>query len=466
MIKRTLAQIKKMIRVENAITAFEETLINGVSIDSRKITPGNLFIPLKGEHSDGHQFVEAALQKGAHAALWQKDVPNPPLHLPILIVEDTLTALQELARNYRRQLDVKVVGITGSNGKTTVKDMTTKLLSLKYKVQKTEGNYNNHIGLPLTVLSLAEDTEIAVLEMGMSSKGEIDFLSRLACPHAAIITNIGESHLQDLGSREGIAEAKLEIINGLQENGLIVYLGDEPLLQKALQHDKGAAVIRTFGRGSGNDLYPTEICSNATGSTFKVNGAETEFFLPVLGLHNILNALCSMLTANHFGISYEEMNEGFRDLKLTNMRMEMVEGQNGVTFINDAYNASPTSMRAAIELLSTLPGYSKKILVLGDMLELGEEEEQFHFDIGKSLNPEKIDYIFTYGKLGRLIAEGAQSVLPSERVFSFYEKDSLIAELKNYLDSETIVLVKASRGMRLEEVVAAFTSSANKSNGN
>ncbi len=457
MINRTLAQLKDMIQIENDVIAFAEVAINGVSIDSRKIARGNLFVPFKGEHSDGHRFVEEALKKGASAALWQKDVPNPPLHLPVLIVEDTLTALQELSRSYRNQLDVKVVGITGSNGKTTVKDMTTKLLSLKYKVQKTEGNYNNHIGLPLTVLSLDEDTEIAVLEMGMSSKGEIDFLSRLARPNAVIITNIGESHLQDLGSREGIAEAKLEIINGLQENGLIVYLGDEPLLQQKLRDFTGGSVIRTFGRESGNDVYPLQINSNHSGSTFKINEDDTEIHLPVLGFHNILNALCAMLTANYFNIPYAKMNEGFADLKLTNMRMEMVEGQNGVKVINDAYNASPTSMRAAIDLVSTLPGFTTKILVLGDMLELGEKEEEFHFAIGQSIDPQGVDYVFTFGNLGRSIAAGVKSVLSEERVFSFTEKDSLIETLKNYLDSNTLVLVKASRGMKLEEVVTALT---------
>ncbi|MBB6447674.1 UDP-N-acetylmuramoyl-tripeptide--D-alanyl-D-alanine ligase [Bacillus benzoevorans] len=456
MIKRTLAQLKDMIQIENDITAFQDIAINGVSIDSRKIAKGNLFVPFKGEHSDGHRFVEEALKTGAHAALWQKDVPNPPLHLPILIVEDTLTALQELARGYRNQLDVKVVGITGSNGKTTVKDMVTKLLSLQYKVQKTEGNYNNHIGLPLTVLSLAEDTEIAVLEMGMSSKGEIDFLSTLARPNAAIITNIGESHLQDLGSREGIAEAKLEITHGLQENGLIVYLGDEPLLQERLQDDKGNALIQTFGRNDGNDIYPLEIKTDSSGSMFKTNLSQTVFKLPVLGIHNILNALCAMLTANYFQIPYSKMNEGFSGLKLTNMRMELVEGQNAVKVINDAYNASPTSMRAAIELVSALSGFSQKILVLGDMLELGEREQEFHYEMGKSIDPQTVDYVFTFGDLGRYISEGAKTVLNENRVFSFAEKESLIAELKKILTADALVLVKASRGMRMEEVVKAL----------
>lgn len=456
MIQRTLAQLKDMIQIENDITDFQDLSICGVSIDSRKITAGNLFVPFKGERSDGHVFVEDALKQGAAAALWQKDVPNPPVHLPILIVEDTLIALQELARSYRNQLDVKVVGITGSNGKTTVKDMVTQLLSLQYKVQKTEGNYNNHIGLPLTVLSLAEDTEIAVLEMGMSSRGEIDFLSALARPNAAIITNIGESHLQDLGSREGIAEAKLEIINGLQENGLIVYLGDEPLLQERLQHFKGNAQIRTFGRSSGNDIYPLDIKTGSFGSTFKTNLAQTEFKLPVLGLHNILNALCAMLAANYFDVPFEKMNEGFAELKLTNMRMELVTGQNGLKVINDAYNASPTSMKAAIELVSAMPGFSQKILVLGDMLELGEKEQEFHYEIGKLIDPHTIDYVFTFGELGRYISEGAKTSLPEDRVFSFAEKASLIAELKKILTADTLVLVKASRGMRMEDVVTAL----------
>ena len=218
MIRKTLLEVSQMIKIENDIAEFHELEINGISIDSRKIGAGNLFVPFKGEHSDGHRYVEDAIKKGAAAAIWQKDVPNPPEHLPILIVENTLIALQELARSYRNQLDVRIIGITGSNGKTTTKDITANLLSLKYKVQKTEGNYNNEIGLPLTILGLDEDTQVAVLEMGMSSKGEIDFLTQLAQPEAAIITNIGESHLLDLGSREGIAEAKWEIVNGLKES--------------------------------------------------------------------------------------------------------------------------------------------------------------------------------------------------------------------------------------------------------
>ncbi|MBN6888596.1 UDP-N-acetylmuramoyl-tripeptide--D-alanyl-D-alanine ligase [Cytobacillus horneckiae] len=456
MIRKTLSEVASMIKVENDVTAFADRKIAGASINSRNIEKGQLFIPFKGERTDGHRFVEDAINKGAGAALWQKDVPNPPLHLPILIVEDTLIALQELARRYRNELDIKIVGITGSNGKTTTKDMTTNLLSEKYKVQKTEGNYNNHMGMPLTILSLEETTEIAVLEMGMSGRGEIDFLTRLARPDVVIITNIGESHLQDLGSKEGIAEAKLEIINGLQEDGLIIYIGDEPLLHNRLKSYEGPATVKTFGRTRLNDLYPVEIEQLDNGSKFKINLSDTEFILPVLGTHNVLNSLAAIAAALHFNVSFENIKAGLAKVRLTNMRMEILQGLHGEKIINDAYNASPTSTQASIELLANLPGYKKKILVLGDMLELGPEEEKFHFEIGKSICAENIDAVFTYGRLGSFIAEGAKNIFSEEKVFSYGEKQPLIEELKKHVDDETIVLVKASRGMQLEEVVAGL----------
>jgi UDP-N-acetylmuramoyl-tripeptide--D-alanyl-D-alanine ligase len=456
MIKRSLTQIAEMVSAQNDLSSFADTIITGVSIDSRKIEKGNLFIPFKGEVSDGHKYVEESIGKGAVAALWQKDVPNPPTHLPILIVDNCLVALQELARNYRKQLDVKVVGITGSNGKTTTKDMTADILAAHYKVQKTEGNYNNHIGLPLTVLGLHEDTEIAVLEMGMSGRGEIEFLTNLACPDAVVITNIGESHLLDLGSREGIAEAKLEILQGLKEGGLAVLHGDEPLLMERIQEHKGNVQVKTFGRNQSNDLYPTEITQLENGNRFKINASNTAFELPVLGTHNILNALASMLIANYFSIPFDKMNEGLASIKLTNMRMELVEGEQGEKIINDAYNASPTSMMAAIELVSNLKGYDRKILVLGDMLELGPQEEQYHQQIGAALNRDKVDLLFTYGNLGEHIANKARAVLGEERVFAFTEKTSLIQELTQHVNKNTLVLVKASRGMKLEEIVTAL----------
>lgn len=456
MIKRSLRQVSDMVSALNDVNSFADTIIKGVSIDSRKIAEGNLFIPFKGENADGHKYVEDSLKKGAAAALWQKDVPNPPLHLPILIVEDCLKALQELARKYREELPVKVVGITGSNGKTTTKDMTYGLLSQQFEVKKTEGNYNNHIGLPLTVLKLEEETQVAVLEMGMSGRGEIEFLTTLARPDAVVITNIGESHLLDLGSREGIAEAKLEILKGLKDGGLAVLHGDEPLLMERIEKLKTDIRIQTFGRSETNDIYPTEIEQAENGNHFRINLSKERFYLPVLGTHNILNALAAMLIANEFSIPFDKMNKGLENIKLTNMRMELVEGSNGEKIINDAYNASPTSMIAAIELVSNLTGYDKKILVLGDMLELGPEEEDYHLNIGRMLDPSKISLAFTFGNLGAHIAKGARQSLGDERVFAYTDKSELIKELHKHTDEKTLILVKASRGMKLEEIVGSL----------
>ncbi|CAM3954762.1 UDP-N-acetylmuramoyl-tripeptide--D-alanyl-D-alanine ligase [Mesobacillus zeae] len=456
MIQKKLIDIAAAVGTGSVSGQFRDVAVKGVSIDTRKIGKGNLFIPFKGEKTDGHKYVEEAIKNGAAAALWQSDVPNPPLHLPIVIVDDTLKALQELARSYREELNVKVVGITGSNGKTTTKDMAANLLGLKYKVQKTEGNFNNHIGLPLTILSLEQDTEVAVLEMGMSSRGEIEFLTKLARPDAVIITNIGEAHLLDLGSREAIADAKLEIILGLKEDGQIIFHGDEPLLQERLAAFSRQEQMKTFGKTPGNDLYPVQVEQTTGGSNFVTNRGSQVYHLPVLGSHNILNALSAMLAAEFFGVPLESMNDGFAGLRLTNMRMEMVEGTSGGKIINDAYNASPTSMKAAIDLVSNLSGFSRKILVLGDMLELGPLEEEYHYRIGAELEKGKVDYVITYGSLGALIAKGAIEALGENCVFQFDDKEQLVAELKKYVSSETLILVKASRGMKLEDIVAAL----------
>ncbi|MGG4041572.1 UDP-N-acetylmuramoyl-tripeptide--D-alanyl-D-alanine ligase [Bacillus smithii] len=452
MIVKTIQQVAEMMGAPYELS-HKDIVIQGVSIDSRKIEKGNLFVPLKGDHTDGHRYVETAFQNGAAASLWQKDVPNPPEHFPIIMVDDTLEALQRLAKAYRDELSIKVVGVTGSNGKTTTKDIISSLLSSRYRVQKTEGNYNNHIGLPLTLLSLKQDTEAAILEMGMSSKGEIDFLTRMARPDIAVITNIGEAHLLDLGSREAIAEAKFEIINGLDKNGVLVYHGDEPLLERLVQNTPHLTA-KTFGESAKNDLYPTKIRQTNEGSRFSINTEpEREFFLSVLGKHNVFNALAAILVARELGISYDEIEDGLKKIELTKMRLELVEGSKGEKIINDAYNASPTSVRAAIDLVSELQGYERKILVLGDMLELGPKEKQYHEEIGKEINPHAIDYVFTIGELGQYIAKGAKTVLPEHRVFAFMEKEKLVEKLKSLLTGNELILVKASRGMKLEEVV-------------
>jgi UDP-N-acetylmuramoyl-tripeptide--D-alanyl-D-alanine ligase len=452
LIKRTLNEIKKMM-VGADLVGEPSLSISGVSINSREDLTGRLFIPVKGERFNGHEFVNEAFQKGAIASLWQKNEPNRPTGVPLLLVDDTLAALQDLAHSYRNELRLKVVGVTGSNGKTSTKDMVYSVLSTVYKVQKTEGNYNNHFGLPLSILKTDEDTEVLVLEMGMSSRGEIELLSKLAEPDAAIITNIGESHLQDLGSREEIAEAKLEITEGLKENGALIYFGDELLLEERVLRYNQIKLI-PFGQRHTNEYYPVFIKQEPGGTAFTSNKLSRPFFIPVLGRHNVYNALAAIAVGQVFNVPWEDIIRGLSQLKITQMRSEIVSGKNGSTVINDAYNASPTSMKAAIGLLQDLEGYNRKYLVLGDMLELGDREEEFHQETGRTIDPTKIDAVYTYGERGKWIAQGAKTqILEEDRVSSFTNKEELIEKLNQVIEEKDVILVKASRGMRLEEVV-------------
>ncbi len=432
--------------------------VQGVVTDSRQITLGCLFVPLVGERFDGHHFAADCLGAGASACLWESSKGTPPG--PAVLVEDTLAALQNLAKAYREESGVKVVGITGSNGKTTTKDLVFALLSKRYKVHKTQGNYNNHIGLPLTLLAMPEDTEIAVLEMGMSGRGEIELLSKLGEPETAIITNIGESHLLQLGSREEIARAKLEILAGMKLGGLLVYNGDEPLIAGVLaEPDMPKPELlqtMTFGLTPYNDLYPTGIMFLDDRTVFTPSGDQADpVELPLLGEHNVSNALAAIAIARHYGVSEAFIREGLGEAELTGMRIEMVIGESGITVLNDAYNASPTSMKAAIGVLGTMKGYRRKIAVLGDMLELGPDEEAYHYEVGSSLTPDKADLLFTYGPLSGHIARGAQKHLTPGSIHAYTDKSELIGKLIEHLHPQDVVLVKASRGMRLEEVVEA-----------
>ncbi|WP_110112014.1 UDP-N-acetylmuramoyl-tripeptide--D-alanyl-D-alanine ligase [Bacillus sp. CGMCC 1.16541] len=451
MIVKTVNEISAML-LGSELKNNSEVKIEGVSIDTRTIKENNLFIPIKGENFNGHQFIKKAIENGATATLWNKDEPNPPEDIPVICVDDTLKALQMLAEAYRHQLKVKVVGITGSNGKTTTKDMVEAVLSTTYKVLKTEGNFNNHIGLPLTLLRMKEDTEIAILEMGMSSRGEIEFLSQLAKPDVAVITNIGESHLQDLGSRDGIAEAKLEIVSGLHEDGKLIYTGDEPLLVSRLK-DKSIKTV-TFGQSETLDLYPISVEQQESGTRFTINKQQDQlFYVPVLGQHNVHNALAAIAVGRYFDLPFHKIAEGLKNLRLTSMRMEVQKTSSGLTIINDAYNASPTSTKAAIQLLKDMDGYEKRIVVLGDMLELGDQEKEFHFEIGEFIDPTYVDYVFAYGPLSTYIIEGAKQAFASERIAHFDDKEMLAKELKAVVSSRDIIVVKGSRGMKLEEVV-------------
>ena len=450
MIEVTLEQIQEWIPCE-IDNEYMDQGIQGVSIDSRDIKSQNLFIPFKGEHVDGHQYVAQALRDGAGASFYQKDtLLDENVEGPIIWVEDTLTALQQLAKAYLEFVNPQVIAVTGSNGKTTTKDMIESLLKPQFKVKKTQGNYNNEIGMPLTILELDIDTEISILEMGMSGFHEIEFLSNLAEPDIAVITNIGESHMQDLGSREGIAKAKAEITLGLKPGGLFIYDGDEPLLKPYINQLSNIDLI-SIGKHSTNSLVSQIESINNDGISFTVN-EEERFELPILGEHNMKNATIAIAVGKRMNLSYDTIFNNLREVQLTGMRMQQYHTSDNSLVINDAYNASPTSMKAAIDTLAVMNG--RKILVLGDVLELGPNSRIMHEQVGEYLNGKDIDTLFTFGEESQYISNvGNQYVNHMEH---FENKQKLIETIKTYLQPEDKVLVKGSRGMKLEEVVESL----------
>lgn len=453
--KKNLQQLAAWLNIENQ--PFGDTVVTGVSIDTRTIQPGDLFIPFRGEAVNGHRFVEQAFEKGAAASLWMRDEPNPPQNRPLLLIDDPEKALEQMAYAYRSEHKATFIGITGSNGKTSSKDILAGALAPYYKVQKTIGNFNNQLGLPITILQLDEDTEISVLEMGMSGFGEIEFLTKLARPHYAIITNIGEAHMRDLGSRAGIAQAKFEIIKGLNEEGVLFFDGDEPLLTELVA--KTDVRTKSFGFGGDNALVGSQIETTNGGSDFTVTGELAgEFFISVLGEHQVKNTLSTMLVAKALGLSDEQIRTALKQVKLTDMRMQLIEvGE--LLFINDAYNAAPTSVQAAIQFVQHTTMRAEKWLVLGDMLELGEDEKPFHEQLAEHIDAEKVAYVCLYGPRMRWLYEKLQAVFPQNRlVYSEVAYEPIIEAIYTAATKDSLILVKGSRGMKLEAIIKGVES--------
>ncbi len=452
--KKTVQQVANWLQQE-AVNGQQEW-ITGVSINTRTLQPGDLFIPFKGEKTNGHQYIQQAIEAGAAATLWQKDEPNMPTNIPVILVDDAEEALQQMAKAYRAEHQATFIGITGSNGKTSTKDLLAGTLMLYYKVQKTEGNFNNQLGMPLTILSLDEDTEFAILEMGMDGFGQIEFLTKLAKPHHVIITNIGEAHMEALGSRAGIAKAKFEIIQGLQENGRLFFDGDEPLLQELVAQEKGLQTT-SFGFESTNDLYADQIETNETGSQFEVHGLlNGQFMIPVLGSHQVKNTVAVMGVAHTIGLTDDQIRTSLKQVTLTNMRMQL-ETCGPLLFINDAYNAAPTSVRAALTFMSTTRMRPNKWVVLGDMLELGEQEEQYHHDLIESIDFDEIQTICLYGSRMKVLYEAIKMQYPSvDVVWSEQAYEPIIQKIEQQADEKTMILLKGSRGMALETILKHF----------
>lgn len=461
MITKTINELAAMCGGSLGADTDGGTVVSGVTTDTRRLLPGSLFVPLKGENFDGHAYAAGALADGAAATLWEQGREGAPAG-DVILVDEPLAALQRLAAAYNAEVSPRVIAVTGSNGKTTTKDMVAAMLETTYKIKKTEGNFNNHIGLPLTILGMAADTELLVLEMGMSGRGEIELLSKLGRPELAVITNIGESHLLQLGSRKEIARAKLEIVAGLKPGGTLVYNGEEPLLEEVLSEPSFEAPDNMkrfrFGLSEVNDDYPTGIMNHPGYVTFTTHVHDTNgtvFTLPVQGAHNVVNALAALAVGRLAGLSDEAMQRGLDSLKLTGMRSQTLRLPSGLTLLNDAYNASPTSMKAAIDMLRSIKtaGKGRRIAVLGDMLELGPEQERYHAEVGAYAGSGAIDLLFSYGPLSAHAAEAAAALLGPGRVFAFRDKEELADALISAVLPADIVLFKASRGMKLEDVL-------------
>mgnify|MGYP003390773897 FL=1 len=450
--RKTLAQIATWLKIREQ--DYSDTVVTGISIDTRTIKPGDLFVPFRGEAVNGHKFVEQAFEKGAAASFWLADEPNPPKNRPLIFVDDAEVALQQMAIAYRSEHKATFIGITGSNGKTSTKDILAGALSPYFKVQKTIGNFNNQLGLPITILQLDEDTEISVLEMGMSGFGEIEFLTRIARPHLAVITNIGEAHMQELGSRAGIAQAKYEITKGLLEEGVLFFDGDEPLLRALVAEDLDTETM-SFGFAEHNTLVASHIETTKTGSRFNVSGLmEGTFEISVLGEHQVKNALSAILISKALGLTDEQIRTSLKQVTLTDMRMQLVPMENGPLFINDAYNAAPTSMRAAIQFVKKTAMRPEKWLVLGDMLELGEDEKSLHEQMAAEIDEKAIARVCLYGPRMKWLYDKLQPVFGERRlVYTETDYEPIIELIRRDASEQTLILLKGSRGMKLENII-------------
>ena len=419
-----------------------------VSTDTRTLEPGDLFVALKGENRDGHEFIPAALAKGAGGIITEKEFDTK--NTTQIIVKDTWKALYALAFYNRQELGLKIVGITGSNGKTTTKDLVENVLAQKFKVKATEKNYNNELGVPLTLLGFDENTEIGVVEMGMRGLGEIDALCQITRPDIGIITNIGEAHLELLKSQQNIALAKSELVKNLPENGTAIINGESPYLKEIILDYPVKKYF--FGQKTG-DLYIKSFATAENGVRFTTGGIlEEEFYLPIFGIHNAVNALAAIITGLTLGLTKEQIFEGLKFVKLTGMRMEIKE-LDGLKIIKDYYNASPTSTIAALQVLAGIKSCRRKIAVLGEMYELGDYETEGYRRVGEEAFHLGVDFLVTVGSKAEEIAKGAKAAgMPHQKIISFSLKEEAGEYLINFVRPEDVLLLKASRGMKFEEL--------------
>jgi UDP-N-acetylmuramoyl-tripeptide--D-alanyl-D-alanine ligase len=418
--------------------------ISGWSIDSRTIAPGDLFFALRGPQNDGHDYVDAALEKGAAGAVVDHDLGQPSL----LVVDDTLAALQRLAAWARCRWGGRVVGVTGSAGKTTTKDAIAHLLAVEKKVGKTIGNLNNHFGLPLSILRLPDESDVAVLEMGMNHAGEIRALARLARPDVGVVTNVGYAHVEAFGSIEGIALAKRELVEELPVDGVAVLNADDRLVAGFRAAQRGRVV--TFGLAENADVRAEDIEFGVDTVRFRHRGVGFES--PLVGRHGLSNALAGLAVAETFGIAPERLRDAVRSLSPGKMRGERLE-RNGVIIWNDSYNSNPEAARAMLDVLRETPA-RRRIAVLGEMLELGQSTEPLHREVGKYLAEQGIDVLLGVRGAARFMVEEAVRAGLSDSAAYFFEDPALAGDfLRGMLRQGDAILFKGSRGVKVERAL-------------
>ena len=427
--------------------------ITGVSTDTRSIRPGELFIALQGESFDGHIFVRQALEKGAGAVMTHKQM-GPGV--PAVFVDDTMEALGALARGYRAAHSCRVIGITGSVGKTTTKEMIADILATTYRTCRTKGNHNNNVGLPLSILAIDDDCEMAVMEMGMNHFREMSYLTSIARPNVALINNIGTMHIEHLGSREGILSAKMEILEGLMPGGRVIFNGDEPLLWN--QREQLADRPVYFGiENPACDVIATNINQADGGMYFRIIGIGQEFdvFVPAEGMHIVYDALAAVAVGLTENVRPERIQSALSRFQNTGSRQSIYE-RGGYTIIEDCYNAGPESMKAALDVLAEHGGSGRRIAVLGDMLELGTCSIAEHYRLGR-LAAEKADLVYAYGPHSDRVVIGAVTGgVSNKSTARFDTHEKMAAMLRRVAKPGDTLLFKGSRGMKMEQVLDLF----------
>ncbi|MCY9807565.1 UDP-N-acetylmuramoyl-tripeptide--D-alanyl-D-alanine ligase [Lentilactobacillus senioris] len=458
--KMAVSEIAKAINADETYLNEEQLAVEvtGTNFDSRNIEAGDLFVPLQGAH-DGHDYIASAIANGAHATLWSKErVDFRPQDLPVLVVDDPLTAYQQLSQYYLTKINPRVVAVTGSNGKTTTKDMIAAILSQDFNVTKTYDNFNNEIGVPYTILQMEANTEFLVIELGMDRPGQLDFLSKLVQPDVAVITMIGEAHIEFFGTRDKIADAKMEITHGLKEDGFFVYNGDEPLLRERATTVEMEQ--RTFGRQVEDDLYATEVVDGRFETDFKVNDDPTiEFKIPLIGDYNVDNALAAIEVGHIFQIPDRVTQGALEHFAITKNRTEWLSGNKGEAILSDVYNSNPTAAKEVLAAFSKTQTEGRHIAVLGDMLELGAQSAKMHADLADDLDPKQIETVYLIGTDMAALRDRLLTKYAPANVH-YYTADQLAqlsADLQADITANDEVMLKASHGLHLEKVVADLT---------